>query len=472
VRAWWKQKADEVYALIPDFGGFLIKANSEGQPGPREYGRSHAEGANVIADAVAPHGGVVIWRAFVYSSSAATDRVKQAYDEFKPLDGQFRPNVFIQVKNGPLDFQPREPFSPLFGVMPKTPLMMEFQITKEYLGQYSSLVFLGPMWTEALDADTYARGKGSTVAKMLDGTLTHYPHTGIAGVANIGDDPNWSGSDFNQANWYAFGRLAWDHDLSAAQIADEWIRMTFTNDPSFVRPVKAMMLDSREAAVNYMTPLGLAHQMNGRGHYGPGPWQAFGSHPEWTPPYYSHADSTGIGFDRTASGSDAVAQYFPPLRERFASRDSVPEKYLLWFHHVGWSDTLRSGRTLWDELVRHYDMGVDTVRANLRTWNSLEGKIDEPRFREARINLEKEVREAQWWRDSSLLYWQTFSKLPIPDGDEQPAHSLEFYKSLRCPVDMVHSYCPPITGSPPTWTPSPQEDAPVQGRAPGARSAH
>jgi alpha-glucuronidase len=445
VQAWWKQKADEVYALIPDFGGFLMKANSEGQPGPRDYDRSHAQGANVIADALAPHGGIVIWRAFVYATDAAIDRGKQAWDEFTPLDGQFRPNVFIQVKNGPLDFQPREPFSALFGAMPKTPLMMEFQVTKEYLGQFSSLVYLATMWTETLEADTYAKGQGSTVGRMLDGTLTNYPHTGMAGVSNTGDDPNWSGSTFNQANWYAFGRLAWNHELGAGEIADEWIRMTFTNDPSFVGPVKAMMLNSREAAVNYMAPLGLAHQMAGRGHYGPGPWQAGGARADWTPPYYARADSTGIGFDRTPSGSNAVAQYHPPLNTKFADRATVGDTLLLWFHRVGWNERLPSGRTLWQELVRHYNTGVDTVKANLHTWNGLEGKIDEERFREAQRNLEKEVAEARWWRDASLLYWQTFSKMPIPPEYEQPSHPLQFYQSLRCPVDLVHSYCPPLT---------------------------
>ena len=449
VQAWWRQKADEVYALIPDFGGFLMKANSEGQPGPRDYDRSHAEGANLIADALAPHGGLVIWRAFVYASGAAIDRVKQAYDEFTPLDGQFRPNVFIQVKNGPLDFQPREPFSPLFGAMPKTPLMMELQITKEYLGQYSSLVYLGTMWHEVLNADTYARGPGSPVAKLLDGTLTNYPHTGIAGVANTGDDLNWCGSSFNQANWYAFGRLAWDHQLTAAAIADEWLRMTFSNDLSFVEPVKAMLLNSREAAVNYMAPLGLAHQMNGPGHYGPGAWQEGGPRPDWTPPYYARADSFGIGFDRTATGSNAVAQYHPPLDRRFADRATVGDTLLLWFHRVGWTERLPSGRTLWDELVRYYHLGVDTVRANLATWTALEGKVDAERFNETKANLEKELAEARWWRDASLLYWQTFSKLPIPAEYEQPAHPLEFYQRLRCPVDMIHSYCPDITGIPP-----------------------
>jgi len=464
VQAWWKQKADEVYALIPDFGGFLMKANSEGQPGPRDYDRSHAEGANLIADALAPHGGLVIWRAFVYANNAGIDRVKQAWDEFTPLDGQFRPNVFIQVKNGPLDFQPREPFSPLFAGMPKTPLMAELQITKEYLGQYSSLVYLGTMWTETLESETFARGPGSTVGKLLDGTLTNYPHTGIAGVANTGDDQNWTGSNFNQANWYAFGRLAWNHELSAGDIADEWIRLTFSNDPSFIAPVKAMMLNSREAAVNYMAPLGLAHQMAGRGHYGPGPWEARGARADWTPPYYARADSLGLGFDRTATGSNAVEQYHAPLNQQFASKATVGDTLLLWFHRVGWTEQLASGRTLWHELVRHYSMGVDTVKANLAAWNKLAGKIDEERFKETQFNLEKEVAEARWWRDASLRYWQTFSKLDIPAEYEQPAHPLEYYQQLRCPVDMIHSYCPDITGIPPHA----RDAAATSTQAPGA----
>ena len=463
VQAWWQQKADEIYAVIPDFGGLLMKANSEGQPGPRDYDRTHAEGANLIADALAPHGGIVIWRAFVYSNQTPTDRVRQAYDEFKPLDGQFHSNAFVQVKNGPLDFQPREPFHPLFGAMPKTPLMIELQVTKEYLGQYSTLVFLAPMWQEVLAADTWADGPGSTVGKVIDGSLQHYAHTGIAGVANTGDDRDWCGSDFNQANWYAFGRLAWDHDLTSARIADEWVRMTFGNDPRVVAPVKRMMLNSREAAVNYMEPLGLAHQMNQffpPGHYGPGPWQAGGPRADWTPVYYNRADSTGLGFDRTATGSNAVAQYFPPVARRFASRSTVGDTLLLWFHHVGWRDRLPTGRTLWQELVRHYSAGVDSVRANLRIWEGLAGRIDQPRFQRARANLVKEEKEARWWRDASLLYWQTFSKLPIPAGYEQPAHTLDFYESLRCPSDPVHASCPPITGP----------DAQAQVSAPGATS--
>ncbi|HET9983398.1 MAG TPA: alpha-glucuronidase family glycosyl hydrolase [Longimicrobiales bacterium] len=440
VRAWWRRKADEIYRFVPDFGGFLVKANSEGQPGPQDYHRTHADGANMLADAVAPHGGVVMWRAFVYSAAVPADRVKQAYDEFKPLDGAFRPNVFVQVKNGPLDFQPREPFHPLFGAMPRTPLMMELQITKEYLGMATHLVYLAPLWQEVLAADTYARGAGSTVAKVIDGSLHGYARTGIAGVANVGSDRDWTGSHFNQANWYAFGRLAWDPTLSAAAVADEWIRMTFTNDPAFVGPVKAMMLASREAAVNYMTPLGLAHLMATGHHYGPGAW-ADGGRPDWTPSYYHRADTLGLGFDRSATGSDAVAQYFPPVRDRFAGRESVPDSLLLWFHHVGWSERLRSGRTLWEELVHRYSSGVDTVRWMRRSWDGLEGRIDPQRFREVRRDLAIQEREAKWWRDASILYFQTFSRMPIPAGYEPPAHTLDYYMRLTCPADPRRPSC-------------------------------
>lgn len=443
VARWWKDKADEIYRTVPDFGGFLVKANSEGQPGPQDYKRSHADGANMLADAVAPHGGIVMWRAFVYSNLVPMDRIRQAYDEFKPLDGAFRKNVMVQVKNGPLDFQPREPFHPMFGAMPKTPLMMEFQITKEYLGQDTHLVFLGPLFEEVLRADTYARGKGSTVGRVVDGTLHGYARTGIAGVSNIGDDVNWTGSQFNQANWYAYGRLAWDHELSSADIADEWIRMTFSNDPSVVKSIRSMMLESREAVVNYMTPLGLAHIMATGHHYGPGPWANAGR-PDWTPSYYHRADSTGIGFDRTATGSNAVAQYFPPVRDRFASRDSVPEEYLLWFHHVKWDERMRSGRTLWDEMVHRYNAGVDTVGSMRRTWQSLQGKIDAQRFGAVSDFLSIQEKEARWWRDAALQYFGTFSRIPIPAGYEKPAHSLDYYMKLRCPADPRRPRCDSI----------------------------
>jgi alpha-glucuronidase len=447
VQAWWKAKADEIYRFIPDFGGFLVKANSEGQPGPQDYHRTHADGANLLADALAPHGGVVIWRAFVYSSEVPTDRVKQAYDEFVPLDGKFHANVLVQVKNGPLDFQPREPFHPLFGAMPRTPLMLELQITKEYLGQDTHLAYLGTMWQEVLGADTYASGPGSTVARVVDGSLFHYHETGIAGVANVGTDRNWCGSIFNQANWYAFGRLAWDPDLSAAAIADEWTRMTFSNDPRVVGTVTRMLLASREAVVDYMTPLGLAHQMARGHHYGPAPWDT-GLRPDWMPVYYNRADSAGLGFDRTPAGSDAVSQYFPPLRGRFASRDSCPENLLLWFHHVGWTERLRSGRTLWEELLRHYRMGIDTVRWMRAAWDSLAPLVDAQRFDSVDTYLGIQAAEARWWRDASVLYWQTFSRLPLPPGYEQPLHSLEFYKALRCPADPRKPRCPAIEETP------------------------
>jgi alpha-glucuronidase len=431
VAAWWERKADEIYDRIPDFGGFLVKANSEGQPGPQDYGRSHADGANMLADAVGRHGGAVMWRAFVYSDEVPVDRVRQAYEEFEPLDGAFRENVLIQVKNGPLDFQPREPFHPLFGAMPETPLMLELQVTKEYLGMATHLVYLGPLFQEVLNADTYARGRGSTVAEVIDGSLFGHRRTGIAGVANTGTDRNWTGSHFNQANWYAFGRLAWDHTLPSDSIAGEWIRLTFSNDPGFIGPVTDMMMASREAAVNYMTPLGLAHLMARGHHYGPGPWVEGGPRADWTSVYYHRADSMGIGFDRTATGSNAVAQYHPPVRDRFAARETVGDSLLLWFHRVRWDERLETGRTLWQELVHRYHQGVETVRWMQRTWDALEGHIDPRRFQDVQAYLRIQEKEAVWWRDASILYFQTFSGMPIPDGYERPARSLDHYMGIR-----------------------------------------
>lgn len=431
VAAWWKTKADEIYARIPDFGGFLVKANSEGQPGPQDYGRTHADGANMLADAVAPHGGVVMWRAFVYSHEVPDDRAKQAVNEFVPLDGRFRPNVLVQVKNGPIDFQPREPFHPLFGAMPRTPLMMEFQITQEYLGFATHLVYLAPLFEEALDSDTHARGEGSTVARVIDGTLDGHRESGVAGVANIGSDRNWCGSVFACANWYAFGRLAWDQQLASEAIADEWIRLTFGSDPTLVSTVKTMMLGSRQAAVDYMTPLGLHHLMAEGHHYGPGPWVDGGPRADWTSVYYHRADANGIGFDRTPTGSNAVGQYCPPLRERLASLATVPESLLLWFHHVPWDHRLRSGRTLWDELVVRYDAGVDYVKGMRTSWRSLEGRIDPERFAEVGAFLGIQEREARWWRDASIAYFRTFSKRPLPDGHAPPPHALEHYRAIE-----------------------------------------
>ena len=443
VARWWKDKADEIYRAIPDFGGFLVKANSEGQPGPREYGRSHAEGANMLADAVAPHGGVVMWRAFVYSNDVPTDRIRQAYDEFQPLDGKFHENVFVQVKNGPLDFQPREPFHPLFGAMPRTPLMLELQVTKEYLGQDTHLVYLGSYFQEVLQADTHVPGKsnGSTVARVVDGSLHGHARTGIAGVANIGTDRDWTGSHFNQANWYAFGRMAWNPDLDADRVAEEWIRSTFSNDPVVVRSVGHMMRVSREAVVNYMTPLGLTHIMATGHHYGPGAWATDAGRADWTPGYYHRADTLGIGFDRTATGSNAVAQYAPAVRDRYASLATVPDSLLLWFHHVPWTHRLQTGRTVWDELVARYDAGIDSVRSMQRAWESVRPRVDARRHRDVRDHLAIQAREARWWRDATLAYFQTFSRLPIASPHGQPARALEYYRRITCPADPTKPRC-------------------------------
>jgi len=443
VRAWWRAKADEIYGLIPDFGGFLVKANSEGQPGPQDYSRSHADGANMLAEAVAAHGGIVMWRAFVYSQRQPDDRAKQAYEEFVPLDGKFDSNVLLQVKNGPIDFQPREPFHPIFGAMPHTPLMLEVQITKEYLGFATHLVYLGPLFEEALRSDTYARGKGSTVADVVDGSLFGYAQTGMAGVANIGSDRNWTGSHFDQANWYVFGRLAWNPALSTRDIAEEWVRMTFTNDDSFVRPVVAMMMGSREAAVDYMTPLGLHHQMARDTHYGPAPWLSGGPRADWTSVYFNRADATGIGFDRTITGSNAVAQYAPPVAARFGDIKQVPDALLLWFHHVPWDYRMSSGRTLWDDLVIHYTHGVDVVRSMRQTWESLADKIDAERYAQVSTFLQIQENEARWWRDASIAYFQSLSHRPLPAGYSAPEHDLQYYESLCFPVVPGHTPLPP-----------------------------
>lgn len=440
VISWWKNKVKEIYSLIPDFGGFLVKASSEGQPGPQNYGRSHADGANMLADALKPYGGIVMWRAFVYSSNNE-DRAKQAYDEFMPLDGKFRDNVIIQVKNGPIDFQPREPFSPLFGAMKKTSVMPEFQVTMEYLGHANYLVFLSTMWKECLKSDTYQQGKGSTVARCTDGSIYPQKYTAIAGVSNVGLDTNWNGHQFNQANWYAFGRLAWNNTLKSEQIADEWIKLTFYNDSSqksnesnyasdwnknFLQPVKKMMLESREAAVNFMTPLGLHHIMSANGHYGPGPWWApKGMRPEWTPPYYHHAGADGIGFDRTTKGSDAVSQYHEPLASEFNNVATCPEKLLLWFHHLPWNYKMKNGRTLWDDLCYHYEKGVNQVREFQKVWDKAGPYVDSTRFMEVQRKLRIQCVNAILWKDACTLYFQQFSKMPIPYELERPVNNLD-----------------------------------------------
>jgi len=429
VAAWWKAKVDEIYRAIPDFGGFQVKANSEGEPGPGDYKRTHAEGANMLAAALAPHGGIVSWRAFVYAAENPEDRAKQAFTEFKPLDGQFAPNVAVQVKNGPIDFQPREPFHPMFGAMPRTPLLIELQITKEYLGWASHLVYLGPMWEEVLKSDTFANGPGSSVAKVVEGKLGPVALTGMVGDANTGTDRDWSGSTFNQANWFAFGRLAWDPDASAEAIAREWTRLTFGDDPKVMAIVMPMMMGSREAAVNYMTPLGLAHLMATNSHYGPAPWVKDLKRPEWNPAYYHRADKGGIGFDRTRTGSDALSQYAAGAAARWADAATTPERALLWFHHVPWSWRMHSGKTLWEELIAHYAQGVRAVGDMRRAWASLDGKIDAERFAKTSALLAVQEREAQYWRDASVAYWRSVSGLPLPAGERAPPHELAWYQA-------------------------------------------
>lgn len=412
VAAWWKAKAEEIYKAIPDFGGFLVKANSEGQPGPKDYKRSHAEGANVMADALAPHGGSVIWRAFVYDDDVDPDRAKRAYLEFTRLDGQFKPNVLVQVKNGAIDFQPREPFHPLFGAMKHTPVLAEVQATQEYLGQAKHLVYLGTMWEEFLQSDTHAKGPGSTVAKCIEGAVEPYSVTGFVSVANPGLDRNWCGHHFSQSNWYASGRLAWNPHLTAAAIAEEWTRATFTNDAAAVKTIVAMMMGSRETFVNYTMPLGLHHLIGGN-HYAPMPQNAGGPRKDWTAVYYHQASPEGIGFDRTMKGDQAVGQYFPPVRDMFDSLATCPDKYLLWFHRLPWDYKMRSGKTLWKELCEHYYAGVREAEAMQSTWRSLSGVIDPQRHREVSERLAIQVADAAAWRDQILGYFQTFSKMEI-----------------------------------------------------------
>lgn len=433
VREWWATKASEIYAHIPDFGGFLVKANSEGQPGPQNYGRNHVDGANMLAKALEPHGGRVIWRAFVYSEHDAEDRAKQAYSEFVPYDGQFMDNVLVQTKNGPIDFQPREPFHPMFGAMPKTSQAIEFQITQEYLGFSTHLVFLPKLFEEVLDADTYSEGEGSTVAKAMDGSLYDKKVTGMVGVANVGTDLNWTGHPFAQANWYGFGRLAWDPYLDAETIAEEWLRLTYSNEASFVGPMKELLIHSREAVVNYMNPLGLHHIFDTGHHYGPGPWVSELGRPEWNPTYYHNADEHGIGFNRTSTGSNAIAQYAEPLRSRWNDPSTTPEKYLLWFHHLPWDYTLKDGHTLWDGIALKYQEGVDQVADMIATWEKMAPYLAKERHHEVAMLLQIQLKEAKWWRDACLMYFQTFSKRELPNGVEKPIHTLEHFKALKFP---------------------------------------
>lgn len=401
VQQWWQKKAKEIYATIPDFGGFLVKANSEGQPGPGDYHRTHADGANMLADAVKPYGGIIMWRSFVYGANhKGEDRVKQAVSEFKGMDGKFRDNVILQSKNGPLDFQPREPYAPIFDNIKQTPQIAELQITQEYLGQSKHLTYLAPMWKEFF------------------GFVNPDRLVGISGVANIGDDANWCGHPFSQANWYAFGRLAWNPSLTAEEIAHEWLVQTYENqDERFTKPVEMMMMTSREACVNYMMPLGLHHIFKFDHHYGPEPDGFIASYPlEWCPVYYHKADAQGVGFDRSSKGTDAVGQYPEPYRSLYDNIETCPEEYLLWFHHVPWTYKMKSGSTLWQELCMKYNMGVAMVEVYRDFWHTsakqyMKGHEQEWQHTDSLLNVQLE--NAKEWRNTCLKYFQTFSKMKI-----------------------------------------------------------
>ncbi|HSF13365.1 MAG TPA: alpha-glucuronidase [Erythrobacter sp.] len=422
VAAWWQAKADEIYAAIPDFGGFLVKANSEGQPGPQDYGRTHADGANMLAAALGDRG-TVIWRAFVYKAEDSTDRTMQAFAEFVPLDGQFADNVIVQVKNGPLDFQPREPFHPLFGAMPKTRLMLEAQITREYLGQATGIAYLAPLWEEVLDADT---GRGGTVAQIV-------APVGMAGVANTGSDRNWTGTHFDSANWYAFGRLAWNPSLSSETIAREWAAQTFVRAEQPREQIVQLMQGSRKTVEQYTAPLGLAHLMGTGHHYGPAPWVCDLDRPEWNPCYYHRADKGGIGFDRTASGSNALGQYAPKVAAQWTNPATIDGDYLLWFHRVPWDHRMQSGEALWEALVAEYGSAELAVQARMENWQSLAPHIDAERHAAVSADLAIQREEARWWRDASLAYWQSLNGLPLPAGARPIPESLETYQARTFP---------------------------------------
>lgn len=428
VQKWWAEKSKEIYDLIPDFGGFLVKANSEGQPGPQNYNRTHADGANMIANAVAPYKGIVIWRAFVYSNETPEDRFKQAYTEFKPLDGKFNKNVLVQIKNGPIDFQPREPFHPLFGAMTKTPEVLEFQITQEYLGQSTHLVYQGPMFQEVLESKINA---AQSVMEFLENPVAGL--SGMSGVANIGSDINWCGHPFAQANWYAFGRLAWNPHNSAKDIANEWIQQTWSQEKKAIDTIQNIMMASYENLVKYMTPIGLHHIMGNGHHYGPMPWGNTLDRADWNPVYYHKSDAFGIGFDRTATGSNAIDQYDSYVQNKFKDSSTCDEKFLLWFHHVSWNHKMKNGNSLWNELCYQYNEGVAGVRQMQKQWKQIEASINQEQHHQVSQLLAIQLKDAIWWRDACLQYFQTFSKQPLPKGYPLPAHDLKYYQSLNFP---------------------------------------
>ena len=431
VQRWWKDKAKEIYTLIPDFGGFLVKANSEGQPGPMDFGRTHADGANLLATALRPYGGIVMWRAFI-NNPTDPDRAKQARIEFEDLDGQFLDNVIIQVKNGPIDFQPREPFNALFGALQKTAEMPEFQITQEYLGQANHLAYLGTMWEEFFKEVT-------SYANYVE-NQNRAKYNAIAGVANTGTDADWTGHPLAQSNWYCFGRMAWNPELDAKTIADEWVNLTFPalNDKQHETLV-AMLMRSREAVVDYEMPIGLAHQF-GDSHYAPGVWDNRPIRRDWVPVFYNQADKDGIGFDRTKkTGTDATSQYHPDFGSVMEDISTCPDKYLLWFHHVSWSHKCQTGRTVWEELCYRYQNGVNEARDMQRQWNSLEGAIDPDLFRDIQIRLMTQTQDAEWWKDGCLLYFQSLCNMPLPDFVDPPVHTLEECKPFKLNVGLYRS---------------------------------
>lgn len=434
VQAWWKKKADEIFKLIPDFGGFLVKANSEGEPGPMDYGRTHVDGANMLADALHPHGGIVMWRAFVYSAKGG-DRANQAYEEFIGFDGMFKDNVIIQIKNGPIDFQPREPVSPLFFALKKTKMMVEFQITQEYTGGSIQTCFLAPMWREFFD----------TLNMIED----RQPIVGVAGVANIGDADNWTANDLAMANWYAFGRLANDSEALSRDIAEDFLCENFSKDPRFVRPMTQLLLKSRETVVDYMMPLGLHHIFAGGHHYGPEPWcNPKGWREDWLPRFYHRADTIGIGFNRTdhdepclagSAGSNNVAQYPEPLRTLYNNIGTCPENLLLWFHHVKWDHTMSNGLSLWDNLCYSYDRGVRQAREFVDTWMAVKPYVKEDVYQRQLTRFQRQAKDAQWWRDACLLYFQTFANRPLPPDCPAPVHKLDDLMKYHLDIDNYTS---------------------------------
>jgi len=425
VQLWWEKKAKEIYKLIPDFGGFLVKANSEGEPGPMDYGRTHVDGANMLAKTLQPYGGVVMWRAFVYSAKGG-DRASQAVNEFMPYDGQFADNVIIQIKNGPIDFQPREPISPLFYNLKKTKMMLELQITQEYTGNSVQTCYLGTDW------------------KRILGELEGLNIVGVAGVANIGDSDNWCANDLARANWYAFGRLVSDNNCTARQAVEEFLQKEYTSDDRFVKPMAQLMMKSHEALVSYMMPYGLHHIFAGGHHYGPEPWCApKGWREDWLPRYYHKADSEGLGFNRTThSGSGNVDQYPEPLRTIYNNAKTCPEQYLLWFHHVGWDFTMKNGLTMWENLCYRYDEGVRQAESFLATWKAMKPFVDDEHYARQLMRFERQAKDAWWWRDACLLYFQTFSKRPLPIDCPAPKHNLD--DLLRYKLDIDNYTAAPI----------------------------